>query len=70
MTAIEKQGAQAKNASRILMTCGTADKNRALASIADALIQEENETFWRPMKKTWPRQGKCGMSISLMDVCS
>lgn len=40
MTALEKMGSAAKEASRILGTAGTAKKNEALAKIADALIKD------------------------------
>ena len=66
MTAIEKQGAQAKRASRVLMTCGTADKNRALGAIAEALIRKKNDIL-SANEKDMTAARKSGMSASLMD---
>jgi len=43
MTAIEIQGAAAKSAAAVLMTCGTSEKNAALLEIASALINNKEQ---------------------------
>ena len=43
MTALQQQGALAKDASRILATAGTAKKNAALEAIAAILTQRQDE---------------------------
>lgn len=43
MTALEKQGAAAKDAARFLSTAGTEVKNRALDAIAQALLDRQSE---------------------------
>jgi len=43
MTALEKQGAAAKNAARVLSTAKTEEKNRALEAIARALLDRKEE---------------------------
>jgi len=43
MTALEKQGAAAKEAARVLSTTGTEEKNRALEAIAQALLDRKEE---------------------------
>ncbi len=42
-TELIRQATEARAASRVLMTAGTGTKNRALASIADALIRRQDE---------------------------
>ncbi len=43
MTALEKQGAAAKAAAMKLMVCGTNAKNKALLTIAQALVDHKND---------------------------
>lgn len=66
MTAIEKQGAAAKEAALRLMTCGTSAKNKALLSIAQALL-ENKETILSANATDMAKAKESGMSVSLMD---
>ncbi|MEL4105978.1 glutamate-5-semialdehyde dehydrogenase [Oscillospiraceae bacterium WX1] len=66
MTAIEKQGAAAKAASLVLMTCPTADKNKALFAIAQALIDNKQEIL-AANAEDMKRARENGMSASLLD---
>lgn len=66
MTAIEKQGALAKEAALRLMTCGTAEKNKALFAIAQAL-SEKKEKIIEANAVDMAKAKESGMSASLMD---
>ncbi|UOO36923.1 glutamate-5-semialdehyde dehydrogenase [Oscillospiraceae bacterium CM] len=66
MTAIEKQGAAAKEASLVLMTCPTAEKNKALFAIAQALIDNKQEIL-AANAEDMTRARENGMSASLLD---
>lgn len=66
MTALEILGAQAKTASRVLMTAVTAAKNRALLRIADAL--EQNAAYILAENEKDLAAGRAnGMAPSLLD---
>lgn len=66
MTMLETLGAQAKTASRVLMTASTAAKNSALLKIADALLQ--NTDFILAENEKDLAAGRAnGMAESLLD---
>lgn len=69
MTAIEKQGALAKNASLHLMTCGTNAKNNALLAIAKAL-EDQKHAILEANAKDMDKARENGMSAALMDRLS
>ncbi len=66
MTAIEKQGRLAKEASMTLMTCGTSAKNKALGAIADALLAHTTEIL-EANALDMQRAKENNMKASLMD---
>ena len=66
MTAIEKQGRLAKEASMTLMTCGTSTKNKALGAIADALLAHTTEIL-EANALDMQRAKENNMKASLMD---
>jgi glutamate-5-semialdehyde dehydrogenase len=66
MTALERQGAAAKQAARILMTSGTAQKNRVLLAIANMLCAHTDEIL-AANSKDMALAEKNGMRKSLMD---
>lgn len=66
MTAIEKQGAAAKDAAIKLMTCGTNAKNKALLAIAQALIDQKNMIL-AANEIDMTKAKENGMTVSLMD---
>ena len=43
MTQLERQGAEAKSAARVLATAGTVEKNNALEAIARTLTERQDE---------------------------
>ncbi|MGN0469083.1 MAG: glutamate-5-semialdehyde dehydrogenase [Acutalibacteraceae bacterium] len=69
MIMLEQLGINAKKAQRILMSAGTLQKNKALESIADALIQ--NSGYIIEQNKIDLQNGKeNGMSSSMLDRLS
>lgn len=66
MVTLETLGAQAKTASRVLMTAPTAAKNNALLKIADALIQN-TDSILAENKKDLAAGRANGMADSLLD---
>lgn len=66
MTAIEKQGALAKEAALRLMTCGTGVKNKALFAIAQALSENKAKII-EANAVDMAKAKESGMSASLMD---
>ena len=66
MTKLEEQGAAAKKASRILMTAGTAIKNKALLTIADALTDRMDE-WLRANAEDMSEAEKNGLSAAMLD---
>jgi len=69
LTELEKQGALAREASRVLMTAGTAVKNAALAAIADALVENSQEIL-AANEKDLASARENGMRESLIDRLS
>ena len=66
MTALEQQAAAAKKASHTLMTAGTDIKNRALKTIADALIERKDE--WLSANAEDMKQAAdAGLSLAMLD---
>lgn len=66
MVTLETLGAQAKTASRVLMTAPTAAKNNALLKIADALIQNTDSILAENEKDLAAGRAN-GMADSLLD---
>lgn len=66
MTALEKQGLAAKNASRALAIAGAAEKNAALSAIAKAL-DENREIILTANNEDMKRAQESGMRESLQD---
>lgn len=66
MTMLETLGAQAKTASRVLMTASTAAKNGALLKIADALLQNTDYILAENEKDLAAGRAN-GMAESLLD---
>lgn len=66
MTKTEQLGAAAKEASRKLAAANTADKNRALLAIADALLKQ-TENILSANRDDMARARENGMSESLLD---
>lgn len=66
MTMLETLGAQAKTASRVLMTASTAAKNSALLKIADALLQNTDYILAENEKDLAAGRAN-GMAESLLD---
>lgn len=66
MTAIEKQGAAAKEAALRLMTCPTGAKNKALSAIARAL-NDNKEKILAANAVDMAKAKESGMSVSLQD---
>ncbi len=66
MTQLEKKGALAKKAAMVLMTTGTAAKNKALTEIANAIASRKNEII-AANKLDTDEAVKNGMSASLLD---
>lgn len=66
MVTLETLGAQAKTASRVLMTAGTSAKNNALLKIADALVQN-TDSILSANEKDLAAGRASGMAESLLD---
>jgi glutamate-5-semialdehyde dehydrogenase len=66
LTAIEKQGAAAKEAAVSLMTCGTNAKNKALLAIAQALADNKAKII-EANDQDMAKAKAGGMSASLLD---
>jgi glutamate-5-semialdehyde dehydrogenase len=66
VTAIEKQGAAAKEAALRLMTCPTGAKNKALSAIARAL-NDNKEKILAANAVDMAKAKESGMSVSLQD---
>ena len=66
MTAIEKQGAMAKEAARKLMTCSTIMKDNALSNIA-RMLEDEKQIIIDANGLDMEAARKSGMSPALMD---
>ena len=66
MTAIEKQGAAAKAAARVLASAGTKQKNQALCAIADALCARKAEILAANAEDLAAARAE-GMRESLLD---
>ena len=66
MTAIEKQGAAAKDAALKLMTCGTNAKNKALLAVAQALV-DNTDKILAANAADMAKAKESGMSASLQD---
>ncbi len=66
MTLLEQQAADAKKASRTLMTAGTEIKNKALTAIADALIKRSSE-WLSANDEDMAEAEKNGLSEAMLD---